>query len=267
MAKLLLYVNGLLQSSVDYTTSWQATGATVIGGGKFNGQRSHFASGLIDEVLFFTSPLTASAVAYVGTNGGGILNINTTVVGPTVSPYLFGAFMKISITEPRAASIIMRSETADLMIRAVRCVHGSRCRHRRGDALTSDNHHRSHQRPDYVREADDHVGRFRFRTRTGISNSGYFGVAVAPSTTYTATFMAKATAGFTGPLNVALESQRHSVRQRNSRLYHYPVGQILRHFYHWIHVSLDPWQSLWLCTCTRKGRAPCGLRPVLALYQ
>ncbi len=43
-------------------------------------------------------------------------------------------------------------------------------------------------------------------TRAGISNSGYFGVAVAPSTMYTATFYAKATTGFTGPLNVTLES-------------------------------------------------------------
>ena len=40
----------------------------------------------------------------------------------------------------------------------------------------------------------------------GIENSGYFGVAVVPSTVYTGYFYAKATAGFTGPLTVSLES-------------------------------------------------------------
>ena len=47
--------------------------------------------------------------------------------------------------------------------------------------------------------------------RVGIANSGYFGVAVVPSTTYTGYFYAKATAGFTGPLTVSLESTSGAV--------------------------------------------------------
>ncbi len=42
--------------------------------------------------------------------------------------------------------------------------------------------------------------------RVGISNSGYFGVAVAPSISYSVQFYAKASSGFTGPLTVDLES-------------------------------------------------------------
>ena len=74
--QLLLYVNGILQSSVSYSGGWQATGATVIGAGKSGGTRTEFANGLIDEVRFFNSPLSAGAAAIVGTNGGGILTIN-----------------------------------------------------------------------------------------------------------------------------------------------------------------------------------------------
>jgi alpha-N-arabinofuranosidase len=40
----------------------------------------------------------------------------------------------------------------------------------------------------------------------GIANDGYWGVAVKPSTTYHASFYAKAGAGFTGPLTVSLTS-------------------------------------------------------------
>ncbi len=47
--------------------------------------------------------------------------------------------------------------------------------------------------------------------RAGISNSGYFGLAVAPSTTYTVEFYAKASPGFTGPLTVDLESNGGTV--------------------------------------------------------
>ncbi len=209
--KLLLYVNGIFQSSVDYTASWQATGATVIGAGMFNGLRSDFANALIDEVHFFNSPLTASAVTYVGTNGGGILTINTTDVGPTVSPYLFGAFMEdinygaeggIYNNEVRNSGFNDSSSP----LRAWEAVAGAGV----VDALTSDT-------TTGPTSALTMSGKLTITSgvsasaRAGISNSGYFGVAVAPSTTYTATFYAKATAGFTGPLNVALESTSGTV--------------------------------------------------------
>ena len=40
----------------------------------------------------------------------------------------------------------------------------------------------------------------------GIANGGYWGIPVKPKTTYTASFFAKAAAGFTGPLTVNIES-------------------------------------------------------------
>ncbi len=76
--QLMLYVNGVLQSTVSYNGGWQATGATVIGGGKFNGARVDFVNGEIDEVHFFNSPLSASAAAnvpFIGTTPSSTVNI------------------------------------------------------------------------------------------------------------------------------------------------------------------------------------------------
>ena len=42
--------------------------------------------------------------------------------------------------------------------------------------------------------------------RVGIGNDGYWGIPVKPNTTYTASFYAKASDNFTGPLTVAIES-------------------------------------------------------------
>jgi alpha-L-arabinofuranosidase len=203
---LLLYVNGILQSSVSYSGGWQATGATVVGAGKSGGARTNFANALIDEVRFFDSPLSAGAAAIVGTNGGGILTINSTVTGVTVSSNLFGAFMEdinyggeggIYNNEVRNSGFNDSSST----LRAWAVVAGTGVT----DTLTSDT-------TTGPTSALTMSGKLAITSgvsasaRAGISNSGYFGVAVAPSTTYTATFYAMASAGFTGPLSVTLES-------------------------------------------------------------
>ncbi len=204
--KLLLYINGVFQSSVSYSSAWQAGGATVVGGGEFNGVRSDFASGLIDEVHFYNSPLTASAAAYVGTNGGGILNINTAVTGATVAPNLFGAFMEdinfggeggIYSNEVRNSGFNDSSSP----LRSWAAIAGAGV----SDALASDTTTGPTTALTMSGKLTVSSG-VSASARAGISNSGYFGVAVAPSTTYTATFYAKATAGFTGSLTVTIES-------------------------------------------------------------
>src|SRR4029077_799124 len=92
--QILLYVNGVLQSSVSYSGGWQGTGGTGGGGAKFNGARTDFVSGDIDDVRFYDSPLSAEDAAFIGTAGGSIVNIATGTTGATVSPNLFGAFME-----------------------------------------------------------------------------------------------------------------------------------------------------------------------------
>ncbi len=204
--ELLLYVNGVLQSTVSYSGGWQAMGATVIGAGKSGGARTDFANGLIDEVRLFDSPLSAGAAAIVGTNGGGILTINSTVTGATVSSDLYGAFMEdinyggeggIYNNEVRNSGFNDSSNH----LNAWAAVAGTGV----VDALTSDTTTGPTSALTMSGKLTVTSG-VSVSARAGISNSGYFGVAVAPSTTYTATFYAKATAGFTGPLNVTIES-------------------------------------------------------------
>jgi alpha-L-arabinofuranosidase len=48
-------------------------------------------------------------------------------------------------------------------------------------------------------------------SRAGIANSGYWGIGVKPSTTYKASFYAKASTGFSGPLTVDIESTSGTV--------------------------------------------------------
>ncbi len=47
--------------------------------------------------------------------------------------------------------------------------------------------------------------------RVGVANDGYWGIPVRPNTTYTASFYAKASQGFSGPLTVAIEGNNGTV--------------------------------------------------------
>ncbi len=49
------------------------------------------------------------------------------------------------------------------------------------------------------------------KMRFGVANEGYWGIPVKPNTTYHASFYAKADAGFTGPITVALSSTTQPV--------------------------------------------------------
>jgi alpha-L-arabinofuranosidase len=205
-SQIILYVNGVLQSTVTYTGGWQATGETVIGGGKFNGARTDFVNGDIDDVHFYDSPLSAGAAGYVGTGGISTVNIATGTTGVTVSPDLFGAFMEDinyggegGIYNDEVRNSGFNDSTNNLNAWATVASSGVTAS-LASDATTGPT------------SALTESGKLTITSgvsataRAGISNAGYFGVAVAPSTSYSVEFYAKATAGFTGPLTVDLES-------------------------------------------------------------
>ncbi|MEV0568696.1 carbohydrate binding domain-containing protein [Dactylosporangium sp. NPDC050588] len=52
--------------------------------------------------------------------------------------------------------------------------------------------------------------------RVGAANGGFYGIGVRPSTTYQVAFWARATAGFTGPLTVTIESTGGAVHATSS---------------------------------------------------
>ncbi len=208
--QLMLYVNGVLQSTVSYSGGWQATGATVVGSGKFNAARTDFVNGEIDDVRFYDSPLSAAVAAYIGTAGSSTINVATSTTGVTVAPNLFGAFMEdinyggdggIYNDEVRNSGF----DDSTNALNAWAAVAGSGVH----AALTSDT-------TTGPTAALTQSGKLTITSgvsasaRVGISNSGYFGVAIAPSTSYTVQFYAKAT-GYTGPLTVDLESTTGTV--------------------------------------------------------
>jgi alpha-L-arabinofuranosidase len=209
--QLLLYVDGVLQSTTTYQNGWTATGATVIGGGKYNGVRTDFVNGDIDDVVFYNSPLNAADANYIGTAGSSMINIATGTTGATVSPDLFGAFLEDinysgegGIYNDEVRNSGFNDSTGPLNGWAA--VASSSVK----DTLTSDT-------TTGPTGALTQSGALSITSgvsataRAGISNSGYVGVAVAPSTAYTVEFYAKATANFTGPLTVDLESTSRTI--------------------------------------------------------
>ncbi|HEX4054741.1 MAG TPA: LamG-like jellyroll fold domain-containing protein [Tepidisphaeraceae bacterium] len=209
--QLMLYVNGVLQSTVSYSGGWEGTGATVVGGGMFDGARTDFVTGDIDDVRFYDSPLSAADAAFIGTAGSSTVDIATGATGATVSPNLFGAFLE-DINDSTDGGIyndeVQNSGFNDSTnaLNAWGAVAGSGVK----DALTSDT-------TTGPTSALTQSGKLTITSgvsasaRAGISNAGYFGVAIAPSTSYSVMFYAKASAGFTGPLTVDLESTTGTV--------------------------------------------------------
>ena len=204
--QLQLYVDGQLQSTVAYSGGWQATGASVVGAALYDGTRTDFVDGEIDEVRFYNSPLTAAVALYIGTGGTTVLDVDMGSTGITVSPLLYGAIMEdINYgAEGGIYSNLVRNsgfnDSTDYL-RSWSAVTAAGV----AASLTSDT-------TTGPTTALDQSGMLTITSgvsstsRVGISNSGYFGVGLEASITYTAEFYAKATAGFTGPLTLTLES-------------------------------------------------------------
>ena len=134
--------------------------------GKFDGARTDFVNGEIDDVRFYDSPLSAGDAAYIGNAGSSIVNIATGTTGATVSPDLFGAFMEdinyggdggIYNDEVRNSGF----NDSTNALNAWAAVAGSGV----NAALTSDTTTGPTSAPDAVREIDYHIGGFRLGPR------------------------------------------------------------------------------------------------------
>jgi alpha-N-arabinofuranosidase len=63
---IALYLDGKLQEVLPYNSAWQATGSTVIGRGKWDGNNADFMNGTVDDVRIYDvalSPLDIQALA------------------------------------------------------------------------------------------------------------------------------------------------------------------------------------------------------------
>jgi len=92
---LSFYVNGSLQQTTPYVTTFQATGHTVIGRGLYQGSATDFASGAVNDVRFYQAVVAAAdikaiALAYVAPPPPAALTIDAATPGHAVSPLLYG---------------------------------------------------------------------------------------------------------------------------------------------------------------------------------
>lgn len=204
--QLLLYVNGTLQSTVSYSGGWQANGATVVGAGKYNGARVDFVNGDIDDVHFYNSPLSAADVSFIGTGGNSTVNIAMGSQGITVSPNLFGAFME-DINYGGEGGIYNDEVRNSGFNDATNALNGWAVVKGSGVSATLSSDPTTGPTAALTQSGKLMIASgVNSSRRVGISNSGYFGVAVVPSTSYSVEFFAKASSGFSGPLTVDLES-------------------------------------------------------------
>jgi alpha-L-arabinofuranosidase len=209
--QIQLYVDGVLQNTVSYTGGWYAKGETVIGGGLWNGVPSDFTNGYIDDVIFYNSPLSANDAAYVGTNGSSLIDINTTSTGVTVSPNLFGAFMEdinyageggMDNNEVQNSGF---NESGNALTAWSAVTSPGVTANLSSDTTTGPTSALTESGALTITSGVSATA------RAGIANSGYFGIGIEPSTTYSVMFYAKASPGFTGPLTIDIESTTGTV--------------------------------------------------------
>jgi hypothetical protein len=71
-----LYVNGVLQNTVAFSSPWKAAGHTAIGRAKWNGGNVDFVNGAIDDVRMYSTALTKQEAIALATNAGGYFELN-----------------------------------------------------------------------------------------------------------------------------------------------------------------------------------------------
>ncbi len=202
-----LYVNGVLMQTVPYTGSWQAAGHAEIGRGFYNSNPVDYVKGEIDDVhLVQGVVLDKPALAVLAAQTGALnsaLTLDLTHPGASLSPTLYGLMIEDishSIDGGLYAELIQNRALND---NPKTPAHWALIDDSGVGTLTLDT---TQPVPNTVLT---HSLRLDIKTPgqyVGVANDGYWGVPVRPHTTYKASFYAKASAGYTGPLNVTLQS-------------------------------------------------------------
>ena len=212
---LTLYVDGIAQQTVACKNPWRATGHTAIGRGKYARNPVDFVTGSVDDVRAYNVALPAEEVQKVATADlKGVpsrvqdptqpvrLQIDNARLGPKVSPMLYG-LMTEEINYSYDGGLygelirnrVFKDDPASL-------VHWSLVSTGGAGAIALDRSQPLNTNLPISLKLSAPGSQ-----RVGAANDGYWGIPVRPNTRYQASFYAKAGDGFTGPLDVAIESR------------------------------------------------------------
>lgn len=209
--RLSLYVNGVLQGSTGYTGDWTASGDTAIGRGRYAGAPADFFTGAVDDVQTFDHALTADEVQGVVGTAGGILSVNAGTPAHALPSTFFGVMTEDINHSGEGGLYAELLQNRSMMASATTPVSWSPV----GDAsiaLDAANPLNTA----LTRSLAVSLTTATKSDRAGVANSGFWGVPVGASRSYTASFFAKASKGFTGALTVDVEGVDGTVYAKGS---------------------------------------------------
>jgi concanavalin A-like lectin/glucanase superfamily protein/alpha-L-arabinofuranosidase-like protein len=200
--RISLYVNGALQQTVPFEATWRANGHLSIGRGQWAGAPADFVNGTIDDVRAYQVALGPGELA--GFADPPTLDIDAAERGPALGRDTSGLYLE-EISHSGDGGLyaeLVRNRSLkehDSWPVAWTPVAGGAAR----GSIALD---RSRPlNPAIDRSLKVNLDELAPGGRVGAANEGFWGVAVKPRTTYTASFHAVATPGFTGQVAVTLE--------------------------------------------------------------
>ncbi len=201
-----LSVNGVLMQTVPYTGSWQATGHTEIGRGKYAGNPVDFVKGEIDDVhLVQGIALDKTQLAAIAAQTHALdstLTLDLSRPGVSISPTLYGLMIEDishSVDGGLYAELIQNRALND---DPKTPVHWTLIGSSSAGTLTLDT---ANPVPNTALTHSLRLDITQAGQEVGAANYGYWGIPIQPRTRYTVSFYAKAGAGYTGPLTASLQ--------------------------------------------------------------
>ena len=201
-----LYVNGTLQQTQSFVPNWQASGPFAVGRGFFNGNKTDFVSGRIDDVRIYSGVVGAPTISQLA--GPGELTVDASQAGPAINPTQFGAFLEEINHSGDGGLYAELIRNRDLKEDSSSPVAWSAVQsHGASGSIALDS-------SDPLNSANSvslklTTGTIPAGSRAGIANAGYWGIPVRPSTTYKVSFFARGSTS--APLTVDLETNAGKV--------------------------------------------------------
>ena len=203
-----LYVDGALQQSTHAVAPWSATGPLAVGRGFFNGAPTDWVSGSIDDVRAYSGVLSPQGISALA--GTGSITVHEDQAGPALNSTQLGTFLEEINHSGDGGIYAELVRNRDLKESSSSPVYWSAVADKGASATIALDTSQPLNSANPV-SLKLSVSSLPAGGRAGIANDGYFGIPVAPATTYHLSFHAKADASFSGPLTASLENSTGQV--------------------------------------------------------